>query len=154
MKTLIKVSGDAMLSEQAEELIQSYAVGEGSQVVVVVGGGTEISRQLSEAGYEIKFDERYDPPRRIAPSFEEKCIIRGVLDDQVIDWRSRVGDLPNVEVISPFETFGRVLCNINGDDLVRAICTEFDVTFVLTKQERKAKKKKTFAGLPVKILAI
>jgi len=72
---LVKVSGDVIENDYFKKFVINLA--KKSFVVVVVGGGTEISERLSEAGYKVIFDDIHG---RITESWEERKIAREVLE--------------------------------------------------------------------------
>ncbi|MEK7150876.1 MAG: hypothetical protein AAB783_01620 [Patescibacteria group bacterium] len=152
MNVLIKVSGDAKSIPLVEGFIRSEAEKKERHVVVLVGGGTEISRQLKSAGYPVAFNETFQPPRRITRTRQEKLIVQGVLADEVTDWQTRLADMPNIKIISPFQDIGGVLCNVNGDDFVKMCCTEFDEVIVVTRSDRVDAKQALFANFPVRLI--
>ena len=123
-------------------------------VALIPGGGTQISQALEKVGYVVQFDHRYNPARRITKTLAEKQIVKYQLMAQVFFWRRLLVNFPNVHVISPFQDFGGILCNVNGDDFVKALCTEFDETYVLTRADRKEAKEELFKGFPVHVIGI
>ena len=54
----------------------------------------------------------------------------------------------NVIVVPPILYLGSISCPINGDDMVKAHELGFDEIYVLTKKDRKKKKKKIFKDFP------
>lgn len=135
---LIKVSGDLVNDQRFFDL--AVAKASENYVIVICGGGTEISSALEKAGYEIKFDHL---GRRVTKSWEERKIMRDVLEAQEKKLQDKfVGK--GVVIISPILYAGPVLCPINGDDLVKAWDLGFDEIYVFTTKQRAKKKKSTF----------
>lgn len=146
---LVKGSGDITDSQQFFDFVVKKA--KSNYVVVICGGGTEISAALEKAGYPIEYDTL---GRRITKTWEERMIMRDVLEHKEKKLQDKfVGK--GVIVVSPILYAGSSLCPINGDDLVKAYDLGFDETYVFTTKERIEKKKAVFKEWPkVKTIGI
>ena len=146
---LIKTSGDTSDSYEFQRFTEEKA--KNDFVVVICGGGTKISKALSDAGFEIKFDDLHG---RITNSLEERLIIKNVLDAE----QKRLQDKfigKGISVVAPLLDAASVLCPINGDNLVKAYYLGFDEIFVFTLKERTEVKKEIFKNYPkVKIIGV
>ena len=147
---LIKVSGDLLEDKQTLRFIKEK--GERNYVVVLCGGGTEITKQLETAGIEFEFG----PSGRIT-NFEGRQIARGILERQQAELqdlfiRKKIDAAIEIPVIS----IGGVLCHVNGDAYLRNIgYNTFDELYCITTQERKEKKEKNFNEYPkIKVVGI
>lgn len=125
---LVKISGDLVNNRKALKFIQELT--KKYYVVVIVGGGTQISKRLKKAGYETKFKNGI----RIHPDLRSRKIARDVLEEI----EAKVQDkLIGALVITPYLYIGRVLCHINGDELFDILAPSFDKAFCLTLKNRK-----------------
>ncbi len=79
---LIKSSGDVKNNKKFKDFVIKLA--KKSFVVVIVGGGTEISKKLIEAGYDIVFDDIHG---RVTETWEERKIAREVLKKMLKNYR-------------------------------------------------------------------
>lgn len=138
---LIKGSGDVTAHEKFLNFVKEKA--KESFVVVICGGGTQVSEALQEAGYEIRYDEH----GRVTESWEERKIARDVLEleqQQLQDKLIGTG----AYVITPMLEVATVLCHINADALVKACYLGFKEIYVFTLQNRISDKQSAFAGYP------
>lgn len=146
---LVKASGDVIENNYFKKFVINLA--KKSFVVVVVGGGTEINKKLSEAGYEIIFDDKHG---RITKSWEERKIVRDVLENNAkILQDSFVGK--GIFVIPSVIDIAGVTCHINGDNYIKLAYLGFDELYVFTLKDRVEKKEQIFKNYPkVKIISI
>lgn len=136
---LIKASGDVVDDENFFNFAVEQA--QTSYVVVICGGGTQISEALKKAGYQIDFDKH----GRIAKTLEERRIAREVLENQARKLQDKfVGK--GVFVLAPILYAGAVLCHINSDKLVTALERGFDKIYVFTLESRVPDKQQIFMG--------
>ncbi len=115
-------------------------------VVICVGGGAQINKALKPHGLHKK---PHGPLGREIDEFAHKQIARDVLErnrDQLRDILAEQG--VSASVIVPVLDVGTVLCHVNGDTFVLAAYLGFDRLFVITTNERLAKKQKQFSHLP------
>jgi len=125
---LIKISGDLVDNQKAIDFVKKLT--KKYYVVVIVGGGTQISKQLKRAGYKIKFENGI----RIHSDLKSRKIARDVLEEI----ETRVQDkLIGALVITPYLYIGRVLCHINGDEFFDILSPSFDKAYCLTLKGRK-----------------
>ena len=146
---LIKASGDVFKSDAFKYFATQKA--KESFVVIVVGGGTEISKRLEAAGYTIAFDDVHG---RITESWEERKIARDVLEENA---KKLQDDLvgTGVFVVPSIIDIAGVTCHINGDNYIKSAYLGFDTLYVFTTKERVKAKSKIFKGYPkVNIRAI
>ena len=145
---LIKASGDVIEKEEVLNFIRKKA--RENYVVVICGAGTKIGKALGEKGYETKFDEH----GRVTKTFEERRIVRDVLEDEQRKLQDRlIGTGANV--IAPIIKLGSVLCHINGDAYVKAGYLGFDEMYVFTLRDRVEGKEKIFNGFSkVKVMGV
>lgn len=145
---LVKGSGDTLENPKFIEFIKEKA--KKNKIVVICGGGTQISDALAEAGYKIN----YNHLGRVAETKEEKNIIKKVLQKEKIKIEKRFNS-KNVEIIIPVLKAGSVECHINADNLTKAYYLGFDHIFVFTLKNRSKDKKKIFKDyLRVKIIGV
>jgi len=139
---LIKGSGDVTDSQLFFDFVVEKALK--NYVVVICGGGAKISLALESAGYTVKFDTLGS---RITKTWEERMIMRDILEKEEKRLQDKfVGK--GVVVESPILYAGKVLCPINGDNIIKAYRVGFDEIFVFTTMERVEKKKRIFHDLP------
>ncbi|TAK94846.1 hypothetical protein EPO05_05715 [Patescibacteria group bacterium] len=145
---LLKASGDVLHNPKFIKFVQGKAVG--NRVVVICGGGTQISNALVEAGYKIEYDDL----GRVVKTEKEKRIVENILGKQKNTLRKSVG-AQKVEIVVPVLKAGTVSCHINGDNLVKAYYLGFDAVYVFTLKDRIGAKKKFFKDFPkVKVVGI
>lgn len=132
---LIKGSGDVINSQTFFKFVIEKALK--NYVVVICGGGTKISLALESAGYTVKFDIFGS---RVTKTWKERLIMRNVLEKEEKRLQDKfVGK--GVVVESPIIYAGKVLCPINGDDLVKTYRVGFDKIFIFTTADRIKKKR-------------
>ncbi len=146
---LVKVSGDVIKNNYFTEFVTDLATQ--YFVVVVVGGGTEISERLSKAGYEIIFDDIHG---RVTESWEERKIARDVLEKKAKALQDFfVGK--GVFVVPSVINIAGVTCHINGDNYIKSAYLGFDKLYVFTLKDRVEQKKQIFKGYPkVEIISV
>jgi len=146
---LIKASGDVFESKAFKYFVAQKATE--SFVVIVVGGGTEISKRLEAAGYTITFDDVHG---RITKSWEERKIARDVLEENAKKLQDDLVGTGAFVVPSIIDIAG-VTCHINGDNYIKSAYLGFDELYVFTTENRLKAKSKIFRGYQkVKIRAI
>ncbi|VAW32686.1 hypothetical protein MNBD_CPR01-544, partial [hydrothermal vent metagenome] len=122
-----------------------------SFVIVVVGGGTEISERLSKAGYEIIFDDIHG---RVTESWEERKIARDVLEENA----KKLQDFfvgKGVFVVPPIIDVAGVTCHINGDNYIKSAYLGFDKLYIFTLKDRIKKKEQIFKNYPkVEVISV
>ena len=146
---LVKASGDVIENNYFKKFVTNLA--KKSFVVVVVGGGTEISEKLSKAGYEIVFDDMHG---RVTESWEERKIAREVLEKNAKTLQDFfVGK--GIFVISSVIDVAGVTCHINGDNYIKSAYLGFDELYVFTLKDRSKKKEQIFQDYPkVKVISV
>ena len=146
---LIKASGDVLESKALKNFVTQKA--KKSFVVIVVGGGTAISKRLEVAGYAIAFDDVHG---RITESWEERKIARDVLEENTKKLQDDLVGTGAFVVPSIIDIAG-VTCHINGDNYIKSAYLGFDELYVFTTKNRLKAKSKIFRGYQkVKIRAI
>lgn len=121
-----------------------------NSVVVICGGGTQISEALLRAGYKIKYDEH----GRIAKTIKEKDIIRKVLEKHKGELEKIINS-KNAKIAIPILKVEGVDCHINGDNLVKACYLGFDNIYVFTIKDRIKGKQEIFKNYSkVKIIGM
>ena len=145
---IVKASGDVLDDSKFTEFVKNKA--RNNEVVVVCGGGTQISNALVKAGHKVK----YDNFGRVIKTQKEKDIVKNILGKQ----RKALGQIvvsKNVAIVLPILKAGTIECQINGDNLVKAYYLGFDNIYVFTLKNRVTDKIKTFKDYPkVKIIGI
>ncbi|HDL02379.1 MAG TPA: hypothetical protein ENH20_00930 [Candidatus Pacearchaeota archaeon] len=145
---LIKISGDVSSNLEVLDFIKRKS--EDNYTVVVCGAGTKIGEVLKAKGYEINFDKH----GRMTESFEERKIIRDILEEEQMRLQDELVGV-GVNVVVPIIQIAGVLCHINGDAYVKAGYLGFDEIYVFTLRDRVEKKKKYFSGFEkVEILGL
>lgn len=145
---LIKASGDVLNDEKFIKFVKERA--RQNKIVVICGGGTQISEALMKAGYKIK----YDAFGRVVKMQKEKKIVKNVLGKQRRTLEKSINS-KNIDIIVPILQAGTVESHINGDNLVKAYYLGFDTIYVFTLKNRITGKKESFKDYPrVKILSI
>ena len=146
---LVKASGDAIENDYFKKFVTNLA--KKSFVIVVVGGGTEISEKLSKAGYEIIFDDTHG---RITESWEERKIAREVLEKNAkILQDFFVGK--GIFVVPSVIDIAGVTCHINGDNYIKSAYLGFDKLYIFTLKDRVKKKEQIFKDYPkVEIISV
>ncbi|MEA1926164.1 MAG: hypothetical protein U9M90_02870 [Patescibacteria group bacterium] len=146
---LVKTSGDVIKNNYFKKFVTNLA--KKSFVVVVVGGGTEISERLSKAGYELFFDDIHG---RITESWEERKIAREVLEKNAkILQDFFVGK--GIFVVPSIIDIAGVTCHINGDNYIKSAYLGFDKIYLFTLKDRVKKKEQIFKDYPkVEIISI
>ena len=140
---LIKGSGDVTDSQEFFDFAVEKAIN--NQVLVICGGGTKINLALKSAGYEVRFDEL---GCRITETWDERMIMRNVLEREEKSLQDKfVGKGVMVEAPIIYSS-NKVLCPINGDDLVWAYRIGFDEIYIYTTKDRIEVKKKKFLKIP------
>lgn len=145
---LIKGSGDVVDKEEFLSFVRERA--QNNYVVVICGGGTQVSDALKRAGYEIHYNEH----GRVTQSWEERKIARDVLELEEKGLQDKLIGT-GAHVIAPVLKAGSVLCHINADNLVKAYYLGFEEIYVFTLNDRLAAKQKVFAQHPkVQVMGI
>ena len=147
---LIKISGDLLKNEQALQFVKEK--GERNYVVILCGGGTEITKQLKKTG--IKFE--FGHSGRIT-NFEGRQIARDILERQQAELQDLfIQENIDAAVEIPVVSVSGILCHINGDNYLKSIgYNTFDKLYCITTKERKNKKKKDFSKYPkIKVIGI
>lgn len=145
---LVKSSGDVLDNTKFIKFVKARA--KNNRIVIICGGGTQISEALAKAGYKIK----YNHFGRIARTKREKKIVKNILTKQKINLK-KILRSKNIEIVIPILKAGSVECNINADNLIKAYYLGFDNIYVFTLKNRIKDKKKTFKDYPkVKILGL
>lgn len=132
---LVKISGDLILKREAlvwlRELTKEY------YVTVCTGGGSQISEEFRQRGWPIEFG----PMGRKYETFEQRQTGRNVLETNQAQLQDKLDRYEiNARVLIPVMDIGGVLCPINGDLYALAAYNGYDKVFVLTTNERVAKK--------------
>ncbi|MFZ2192954.1 MAG: hypothetical protein WAV31_01810 [Candidatus Moraniibacteriota bacterium] len=145
---LIKASGDVLNNEKFIEFVKDKA--KENNVVVICGGGTQISSALVKAGYEIKYCEY----GRVTKDKEEKEIVKNVLKKEKNNLQKKLEN-KNIKLVIPVLMAGNVECFINADNLVKAYYLGFDQIYIFTLNDRIKNKKEAFASYKkVRIIGI
>lgn len=141
----VKVSGDCAFTEEFVRFIEELNNAPGD-IVVCVGGGTQINKALKDQGFELK---PHGPLGRETGSDEERHIANSVLNGNVTELQHLLDEKgDDVTFMTPVIEVGGVECHMNGDEMVRAAYHGFDKLYVVTTREREDAKKKLFAELP------
>lgn len=139
---LVKASGDIKNKKSFKNFVIDLA--KTSFVVVIVGGGTEISERLTKTGYDIRFDDIHG---RITETWEERKIAREVLEKNAKNLQDAfVGK--GVIVLPSIIDIAGVTCPINGDNYIKAAYLGFDQFYVFTLADRVDAKKNIFENYP------
>lgn len=144
----VKVSGDVVTNAQFRAWVTQLATT--AHVVVCVGGGTAITKALTNAGY-VSQDKPpvFGPLGRELATFAERKLARDVLEDQQQELQDALAaEGTHVLVEMPVLSIGTVLCHINGDTMVETVYLGFDELYVVTTPERQENKQAQFAHLP------
>lgn len=145
---LIKGSGDTLGNPKFIKFIKEKA--KKNKVVVICGGGTQISKALIKAGYKIK----YDHLGRVVKTKEEKNIARNILEKEKRNLQKLLNN-SDISVIPPVLRAGSIECHINADNLTKAYYLGFDSIYIFTLKNRVAGKKEIFKSYPrVKVIGI
>ena len=145
---LVKVSGDVIEKEEVLNFIKEKA--RENYVVVICGAGTKIGEAFDKKGCKIKFNEH----GRVTETFEERQIIRDVLEDEQRKLQDKLVGT-GASVIIPIIELGSVLCHINGDMYVKAGYLGFGEIYVFTLKDRVGDKEKIFNDfLKVKVIGV
>lgn len=145
---LVKASGDTLGEAKFIKFVKDKA--KKNKVVVICGGGTQISKALEKAGYKIN----YNHLGRVAETKGERNIIKKVLQKEKIKIEKRFHS-KNIEIIIPVLKAGSVECHINADNLTKAYYLGFDYIFVFTLKNRSKDKIKIFKDYSrVKIVGV
>ena len=139
----VKISGDLIKRSDVLEWIRSLSIDH--FVVVCSGGGTQINKAFEEKGILTVFG----PLGREIERFEDRQLARELLERnqgeiQDLLWESNIP----AAVVIPVLDIGSVLCHVNGDIFVLAAYLGFDRLYVLTLEERVAKKREEFKAYP------
>lgn len=129
---LIKVSGDLVDNPAVIDFIKERA--QKAFVVILVGGGTEISNNLGAQG----FGSHFSAAGRVIPDFSGRQLARNILEKNQQKLQDRLVELQiNAVVEIPVVNLGSVLCHLNGDHLAVAASINFNQTYILTSKGRK-----------------
>ncbi len=146
---LVKVSGDVKNKQKFKDFVIKLA--KKAFVVIVVGGGTEISEKLTDAGYKIIFDDKHG---RVTETWEERKIAREVLEKNAKKMQDDFVGKGIIVTPSIIDIAG-VTCHINGDNYIKAAYLGFDELYVFTLKDRKDAKKEIFKNYEkVKIITV
>lgn len=140
---LFKVSGD--LHKHPMVITHIKEKSKGSYVIVICGGGTQINKAISTAGYKINFSDH----GRITATLEERQIARDVLEtiqSQMQEDFIRQGI--NAHVWKPVINVASLIVHINGDIAVQTLYLAFNEIYVYTLADRLEKKKNYFKDWP------
>jgi len=145
---LIKSSGDVLNNKKLIGFIKNKA--KKSRVVVICGGGTQISEALIKAGYKIKYDEY----GRITKTTKEKNIVKKVLEKHKKELEKIINS-KNAKVAIPILKVEGAECHINGDNMVKACYLGFNSIYIFTLKGRIRGKQEIFKNYPkVKIIGM
>ena len=144
---LIKTSGDLTDNPETIEFIRRQSE-IADHVVVLVGGGTDITDALGREGIESRF---INGTGRVIESFEGRQLARKILEENQKNLQDRLAGL-NIHVVVEIPVFnlGSVLCHANGDIIATAFSVNFDRTYVLTLPGRD----KVLEGHNIEIIRI
>lgn len=150
----VKASGDVCTSRAFLNFIRKEA---GSYfIVIVVGGGTQISERLNEAGYTENHGWRFGALGRELTDFKARQIARDVLEEN----QAKLQDILAREVITatvtiPVLDIGSVLCHVNGDQMLLTTYLGYDRLVVVTTPERVLTKEEQFKQFPkIKVIGL
>lgn len=142
---LIKVSGDLVDNKKTFAFIKKKA--EKNFVVVLIGGGSEISKTLAEEGVKSFFTET----GRVITTFKGRQIARDILEQHQKKLQDRINEAGITAVVEvPVINLGSVLCHINADRLASDSSINFDKTCIITLKGRN----KNLQGYKMKTVAI
>ncbi len=114
---LVKASGDVCASDTFLNFIQQKAVG--YFIVIVVGGGTQISERLNSAGYTENKGWKFGHLGRELIDFKARQIARDVLEENQAELQDLLADKEiNATVTIPVLDISSVLCHVNGDQML------------------------------------
>lgn len=143
---LVKISGDCLDNKGlVHQFLASLA--HNNHLVIVVGGGTQITKALKKA--KIKDPENFTYAGRELRSLEERQIARDVLETNQAGLQDFL-DANHVHcaVEVPVLYSGTVMCHVNGDIYVKAMYNGFDEIYVVTTGKRYAEKEHYYREYP------
>ncbi len=130
---LIKISGDLINKDGTYRFIREHSMN--AFVVVLVGGGSDITDFLRENGSNSRF---VDGTGRFIEDFEARQEARNILERNQHYVQDKLVEMGiNAVVEIPVRYVGGVLCHENGDNMATAISINFSRTYVLTLPERE-----------------
>lgn len=131
---LIKVSGDLVKRKKVIDFIKGKATK--NFVVILTGGGSDISFLLKKAGIDFKFTTA----GRVIKNFHGRQLARDVLEKKQKMLQNKFIRLSIRAVAEiPVINLGGILCHLNGDNLAEACSVNFDETYVVTRKGRNKK---------------
>ena len=147
---LFKVSGDLHEHPRVIDFIKQKS--KDSYVVVICGGGTQINKAITKAGYKINFSDQ----GRITATLEERQIARDVLEKIQTEMQEDfIRQGINAHVWKPVINVSSLIVHINGDIAVQTLYLAFDEIYVYTLTERLRKKMDFFKEWPkVKVIGV
>lgn len=135
----VKISGDLLSRDDVIDWIRVLA--QDYFVVICSGGGAQINKAFEEKGISTVFG----PLGREIERFEDRQLAREVLEKNQVEIQDLLHDKNiHATVVIPILDIGSVLCHVNGDIYVLAAYLGFDKSYVLTLENRAAKKREEF----------
>jgi len=147
----VKVSGDELSNPKFQTWIRDKS--STSYVVVLAGGGTQITEMFTRLGLPLRDFHRV--LGRPTPTFIERLMAYFVLarnKAKLEDQLAAMGIHVTVEI--PVINSGAVLCHVNGDIYTRAVANSYDEVFVVTMPQRLEKKRLEFQDLEGRVEVI
>lgn len=135
-KCLVKVSGDLIDNREAILFVESLSEVNNFDIVVIVGGSTQISKALVDAGFDVAFQDGH----REHESSESKKLATKVLQGTLNKFRDNLSDNFLGVLTSPIISIemGRSAYNhVNADEYLRILAPNYEHVYCLTKKGRK-----------------
>lgn len=135
-KCLVKVSGDLIDNREAILFVESLSEVNDFDIVVIVGGSTQISAALKDAGFDVAFQDGH----REHESPESKDLATLVLQKTLNDFRDNLSENFLGVLTSPIiniETPRSGINHVNADEYLRILAPNYESVYCLTKKGRK-----------------
>lgn len=143
-KILIKITGDLRNNQEILNFIgKQTSVGD---VVVLIGGGTDITAALKAQDSEYKPDFRQEG--RVLKEQWQKIVAKKVLEinRSYLQRKLRNAQITAKVIIPVMEPAPGVICHVNADKYAAHLSNGFDRVFIITLPKRLRAKKKEFAA--------
>ena len=140
---LIKITGDLRGNQEILNLIREQA--SAGDVVVLIGGGTDITAVLKSQDPEYEPDFRQEG--RVLTEQWQKIVAKKVLENNRSYLQKALRDAQiTAKVIIPvMQPTPGVICHVNADKYAAHLSNGFDRVFIITLPKRLRAKKKEFA---------
>lgn len=135
-KCLVKVSGDLVDNKEAILFVESLSEVNDYDIVVIVGGSTQVSKALKDADFDVAFEDG----RRVHENAESKKLATKVLKGTLDKFRDNLNEHFLGALTSPIVNIEEARSgsnHVNADEYLRILAPNYEHVYCLTKKGRK-----------------